>query len=134
MDRELIAKWEVVSKLITLQNNYTFFKNEWDAERLYREIAKLELEIGKTPAIATDNNVGHKWIPVRERLPENDYGKHWKERQYYLVCLQNGMMRVAHYGYKEHDWWIDSHDCVLARKHYTEVTHWMHLPEPPKGE
>lgn len=48
---ELIDKWEVVNKLITLQNNYNFFKNEWDAERLYREIAKLEIEIGKTPGL-----------------------------------------------------------------------------------
>lgn len=48
---ELIDKWEVVSKLITLQNNYTFFKNEWDAERLYREIAKLEIEVGKTQGL-----------------------------------------------------------------------------------
>ena len=48
---ELIDKWEVVSKLITLQNNYTFFKNEWDAERLYREIAKLEIGIGKTSGV-----------------------------------------------------------------------------------
>ena len=48
---ELIDKWDVVSKLITLQNNYTFFKNEWDAERLYREIAKLEIGIGKTPGL-----------------------------------------------------------------------------------
>ena len=46
---ELIDKWEVVSKLITLQNNYNFFKNEWDVERFYREIAKLEINIGKTP-------------------------------------------------------------------------------------
>jgi hypothetical protein len=44
---EQINKWEVVSRLITLQNNYNFFKNEWDADRLYREIAKLEIEIGK---------------------------------------------------------------------------------------
>ena len=48
---ELIDKWEVVSKLITLQNNYTFFKNEWDAERLYREIAKLEISVGKTQGL-----------------------------------------------------------------------------------
>lgn len=48
---ELIDKWQVVSKLITLQNNYTFFKNVWDAERLYREIAKLEIEICKTPGL-----------------------------------------------------------------------------------
>lgn len=48
---ELIDKWELVSKLITLQNNYNFFKNEWNAERLYREIAKLEIEIAKTPGV-----------------------------------------------------------------------------------
>ena len=48
---EQIDKWEVVSKLITLQNNYNFFKNEWDAERLCREIAKLEIGIGKTPGL-----------------------------------------------------------------------------------
>ena len=48
---ELIDKWEVVSKLITLQNNYMFFKDEWDAERLCREISKLEIGIGKTPGI-----------------------------------------------------------------------------------
>ena len=48
---ELINKWEVVNKLITLQNNYNFFKNEWDAERLYREIAKLEIEVGKAQGL-----------------------------------------------------------------------------------
>ena len=48
---ELIDKWNVVGKLITLQNNYTFFKNEWDAERLCREIAKLEIEVAKTPGL-----------------------------------------------------------------------------------
>ena len=73
-----------------------------------------------------------RWIPVTEKLPKNDYGKHWKERAYYLVRLSNGTMRVAHYGYKEYDWWIDSHDCVLSKKHYTEVTHWRQLPEQPK--
>ena len=75
-----------------------------------------------------------KWIPVSERLPENDYGKHWKERPHYLVLIKNGLMRVATYGYKEYGWWIDSHNCVLKKEHYTEVTHWMPLPEPPKEE
>ena len=72
-----------------------------------------------------------EWIPVSERLPENDYGTHWKERPHYLVLLRNGLMRVATFGYKEYGWWIDSHNCVLESKHYTEVTHWMPLPEPP---
>lgn len=76
-----------------------------------------------------------EWIDVNEWLPENDYGKHWKDRQHYLVLLKpSGLMRVAKFGYKEHNWWIDSHDSVLDSKFYTEVTHWMPLPEPPKGE
>ena len=75
-----------------------------------------------------------KWIPVSEGKPENDYGKHWKERKHYLVRLQNGTMRVARYGYKDYGWWIDSHDCVLAEIRHTGVTHWMPLPELPKGE
>jgi hypothetical protein len=85
----------------------------------------------------TDTNVG-KWISVKERLPENDYGKHWKERKHYLVSLApSGLMCVAHYGYKEYGWWIDGHDCVLSATNFKEVTHWMeinNLPQPPKGE
>ena len=81
---------------------------------------------------------GDKWISVKDRLPENDYGKHWKERKYYLVRFApSGLMCVAHYGYKEYDWWIDEHDCVLSATNFKEVTHWMeitNLPQPPKGE
>ena len=77
------------------------------------------------------------WISVEERLPENDWGKHWKERKYYLVFTKpSGLMNVAVYGYKEHDWWIDRNSCVLDKKNYKEVTHWMPMPEPPnmKGD
>lgn len=79
-----------------------------------------------------------EWISVKDRLPENDYGKHWKERKHYLVWLApSGLMCVAHYGYKEYGWWIDGHDCVLSATNFKEVTHWMeinNLPQPPKGE
>lgn len=82
-------------------------------------------------------NAGYRkqsgWISVEERLPDNDWGKHWKERKYYLVFTKpSGLMNVAVYGYKEHDWWIDRNSCVLDKKNYNEVTHWMPLPEPPK--
>jgi hypothetical protein len=74
-----------------------------------------------------------EWISVEERLPENDYGKHWKERQYYLVMTEpTGLMRVARYGYKEYGWWVDGHSCVLDERNYKRVTHWMPLPEAPK--
>ena len=73
------------------------------------------------------------WISVEERLPENDYGKHWKERQHYLVMTEpSGLMRVAIFGSKEFPWWIDSHDTVMTSANYAKVTHWMPLPEAPK--
>ncbi|MBP3699654.1 MAG: DUF551 domain-containing protein [Oscillospiraceae bacterium] len=76
-----------------------------------------------------------EWISAEERLPENDCGKHWKDRKYYLVFTKpSGLMNVAVFGYKEHDWWIDRNSCVLDKKNYKEVTHWMPLPEPPRGE
>lgn len=80
-----------------------------------------------------DNGVTiQRWIPVGERLPENDYEKPWKERKHYLVCSFWGRMTVATFGYKEYLWWIDSHDCVLSEKNIGLITHWMPLPEPPK--
>lgn len=81
-------------------------------------------------------NAGYRkqeWISVDERLPENDWGKHWKERKYYLVLTEpSGLMDVATYGYKEYGWWVDRHHCVLDEKSCKRVTHWMPLPEAPK--
>ena len=102
------------------------------AEAVETVVAMLKNQDANGVTFATDNNVGDKWIPVTERLPVNDYGKHWKERKYYIVCLQYGRIRVARYGYKEYGWWVDSHDCVLSKDGYTEVTHWMESPEPPE--
>ena len=45
---ELIDKWEVVNKLIRLENQYNFYKAKWDADVLYRRIVELEIGIGKT--------------------------------------------------------------------------------------
>ena len=105
-----------------------------DGEVLVSTARVADHLIANGVTFAEDNNVPSKWIPVTERLPENDYGKHWKERKYYIVRLQGDRIRVARYGYKEYGWWVDSHDCVLSKDHFTEVTHWMESPEPPKGE
>lgn len=76
-----------------------------------------------------------EWIPVTERLPENDYEKHWKKRNRYLVYTEpQGMMYTAKYGYKNFLWWVDSHDCVMGVDNYKKVTHWMPLPKPPETE
>lgn len=82
-------------------------------------------------AVSAWNMRADGWIPVGERLPENDYGKHWKDRKQYLVMMSNGMYTVCRFGYKEYDWWIDRNDSVIGR--FNQVVKWMEL-EPPKGE
>jgi hypothetical protein len=74
-----------------------------------------------------------KWISVEEKLPINDYEKHWKNRNHYLVFTQPcEIMFVATYGYKNNDWWCDMNNFVLDEKNWSTVTHWMPLPTPPK--
>ena len=75
----------------------------------------------------------NKWIDVNERLPKNDYGKNLKDRKQYLVLIKSsGLMRVAVFGCYQHDWWVDSHHSVLNGNPFTEVSHWMPVPEPPQ--
>lgn len=73
--------------------------------------------------IGKDNNVPGKWIPVTERLPE--------ENGYYLCCVKSFCFSGRTY--------INILKCdkdgFMEGHIYTDdVTHWMPLPEPPKGE
>ena len=69
-----------------------------------------------------------KWIPVTERLPEDD--------EIVLIACKIGKMFV---GYHKHlfpgceVWRILTARDSTKKITYT-VTHWMPLPEPPKGE
>ena len=75
-----------------------------------------------------DNGVTiHKWIPVSERLPDH-FGT-------FLVAIDevHGENRVS----------VDAADFDLSEKRWStfgyfcagfKITHWMPLPEPPKGE
>lgn len=67
-----------------------------------------------------------KWIPVTERLPEKDVD---------VLCSRGNhigaLMDV--YTYIDYNYWEDSYG-YLCRAEDEGITHWMHLPEPPKGE
>ena len=56
-----------------------------------------------------------KWIPVTERLPEDGIQV--------LVCTKHGKLFPAHSKYGK--WRVSGS---------VTITHWMPLPEPPKGE
>ena len=85
-------------------------------EMAYKHGYEKGYEDGKKAA--TDNNVGSKWIPVSERLPEEDEG---------VVLVYSGDVEPA----------IMSGNIFLEYDKYegweiNNVTHWMPLPEPPK--
>ena len=64
-----------------------------------------------------------QWISVDDRLPEED--------GYYLCCIKSSLFPDRVY--------IDILECAKSSFEeghiYTDtITHWMPLPEPPKGE
>lgn len=63
-----------------------------------------------------------KWIPVSERLPENN-------NQWVLCLCVGGAMEVLKFDYTMRNW-----DSQYPRRCYIEsyVTHWMPLPKPPQ--
>lgn len=77
------------------------------------EAVENVLEMLKNP-----NNVGSKWISVGDRLPDA-----WVD---VLSCDRNKNLTVDCVD-KKGKWYSEYADLE-------EVTHWMPLPEPPKGE
>ena len=63
-----------------------------------------------------------KWIPVTERLPD-DGGC-------VLIALRWGYVDTGWYD-KQFERWTSE---FVNRYEDGEITHWMPLPEPPKGE
>ena len=97
--------------------------------------AKLAIE-----ALKKENGVTvQEWISVKDRLPE-DSGC-------YLVVYRdkyNGSISIAFDMYVKcnvGEWWESEFACDITKQFLwatrlqeQEVTHWMPLPEPPKGE
>lgn len=74
-----------------------------------------------------------EWIPVTERLPDN------KEHDWVLaqVVEDNGFMhipKVMEYRQQKNDWFEETYGWLSEHNGAFTVTHWMPLPQPPKGE
>ena len=79
-----------------------------------------------------------EWIPVTERLPERDkevllivHG--WEDRLYYTGCLHRQEAErswLTGIESKASDWKIWGFSYLRE----PIVTHWMPIPQPPKGE
>ena len=95
--------------------------------------------------IVTDNNVGHKltptgkdicvltngvtvqqWIPVSERLPELDVD---------VLAFNGDYIFISQYYISHFCSWDKVGHLVCVKDSYAKnPTHWMPLPQPPKGE
>lgn len=87
-----------------------------------KDVTRYLLANGVT--FAKDNNVPSKWIPVSERLPEKDV---------LVLCIgsRGGMfLGQSPWLFSDGSAYFDVPNSRRARF----ATHWMPLPEPPKGE
>ena len=73
--------------------------------------------------LITNGVTVQEWISVNDRLPEDDsdvlaYSIIGEESRIYPACYSNGV-------------WFD---CVFNAPVTDTTTHWMKIPQPPKGE
>ena len=94
-----------------------------DADINGTNFARVKQHIENAPAVVTDNNVGSKWIPVTERLPEKS--------DYYLAITDGKIICVIPYSVKHKV--FNAFDNASGA-YQIAVTHWMPLPEAPKGD
>lgn len=87
----------------------------------------LEYLIESQPKLDADTNVGSKWIPCSERLPDT------KTKPYQFVLLQVGNSIVVGYVNSAGQWFVDTGDGWSANLDGEPVA-WQPLPEPYKGE
>lgn len=97
----------------------TKMKDVWMPKGI-EKLADHLIAHGVTVQGAPDANVGHKWIPVKERLPEDG--------QSVLTC-KNGICDIQIYEKRRNGWLCKGWFWSMAT-----VTHWMPLPKPPKGQ
>ena len=75
-----------------------------------------------------------QWIPVTERLPEHDLPKGSKVKQIkVLVAYKTNSRWVTRTQIRAKGYWYGEPDRWSWVKTSDPITHWMPLPEPPKG-
>lgn len=86
--------------------------------------------------LITNGVTMQEWISVDDRLPIEEAKAHEQEwpGEYceFLVMIEKGSLPTTlYYDLEENEWFRIN--TALERETY-EVTHWMPLPLPPKGE
>ena len=118
-----------MAKYIKLEDlmKFPIRRNHYDKEHGNEDfICGIETVLEYAENLQTTDIV-QEWISVDERLPEPKH--EFDARNWYLVALSNGVVKELAYEFHNHS--------VFGygwRETAYPVTHWMPLPEPPKGE
>ena len=76
-----------------------------------------------------------EWISVEDRLPEqppnrvDEQGRSWVTQNIDCIVYDGKIVFVAHYSFQNKFFWYS--DTLHPLKN---ITHWMEIPQPPKGE
>ena len=107
------------------RKSYTNCTDCFNCDLLMTDERILSAYANAIDALQNSNGVTvQEWISVKDRLPENGG---------YVVCIAKRnpfsrfMQMVARI---EKNGWVNP----ITEQYISEVTHWMPLPEPPKGE
>ena len=83
-----------------------------------------------------DNGVTvQEWISVEDRLPEqppnrvDEQGRSWVTQNIDCIVYDGKIVFVAHYSFQNKFFWYS--DTLHPLKN---ITYWMEIPQPPKGE
>ncbi len=94
-------------------------QGEQDAEKMRQDFTDVIRIIGEHSEM--QRKLNGRWIPCSERLPED--GKE------VLICDNRKTVSKAWYDSDMHKYCIADSDYYYNE---LDVTHWMHLPEPPE--
>ena len=124
-------------------NRYAMLLAEQEMKAKVKHVTGREMRFtggDVTPIIANGVTV-QKWIPVTERLPEED-GDYLVAKKIFNNTIRQEVLSFAKDGrkvdkYDFHRGWKNvwyRYDSEWGHLTIDDVTHWMPLPEPPKGE
>ena len=96
----------------------------WDRTFSCEDAADVRKEIEIAPTVDAAPVVHGYWISVKDRLPEAD--------KYVLVITAGGSFKTARCNFYKNGTEV----CWATNDGLGEkaITHWMPLPQPPKGE
>jgi|GEM_PF-4903191 len=93
--------------------------NKEEFQKLYPNVNTTESEVYPCSC--------NTWVPISERLPEND--------RFVLIAdsLSQNIL-LGYYSYRKREWYLDKEHLSYQNLLYFTGSHWQDLPKPPKQE